>query len=93
MKEITIFHLDTCPYCIKARRALAELKKEVPAYAAVEERWIEEQRQPKLTEGYDYWYVPTIFFGKQKLYEAAPGQDYETIKGFVRNALDAVINA
>ena len=94
MKKITILHLDHCPYCRSAERALAALKEENPAYQAVEAEWIEEEREPEKAKAYTtYWYVPTIYCGTEKLYEAQPGQTYEQIKEKVRGALDAVLSA
>ena len=42
MCEIEIFYLIGCPYCNNARKAVAELLKEDPAYQALSLRWIEE---------------------------------------------------
>ena len=33
MKELEIFYLTSCPYCINARKAIDELTAENPAYA------------------------------------------------------------
>ena len=40
MKTITLFHLEHCPYCIKARKALEELCKVDPAYSSVQINWL-----------------------------------------------------
>ena len=40
MKEIEIFYLASCPYCINARKAVAELCEENPAYASLKLIWI-----------------------------------------------------
>ena len=91
-KKLTILHLENCPYCHKARRALDELREENPAYRGVAVEWIEEARESEAAGRYtDYYYVPTIYAGEQKLYEAHPGDDYEKIKAEVKQALDAVI--
>ena len=91
-KKLTILHLDDCPYCHKARRALDELREENPAYRGVAVEWIEEERESKAAGRYtDYYYVPTIYAGAEKLYEAHPGDDYDKIKTEVKQALDAVI--
>lgn len=88
MKKLTLFYLETCPYCIKAKRALAELRAENPAFGGVEIEWIEESRKPELVERYDYYFVPTIYDGRTKLYEADPSQDYDKIKESLRTALE-----
>ncbi|MBR0161114.1 MAG: hypothetical protein IJQ02_07540 [Oscillospiraceae bacterium] len=38
-----------------------------------------------------HYYVPTIYAGAEKLYEAHPGDDYVKIKAEVKKALDAVV--
>jgi len=91
-KKLTILHLDDCPYCHRARRALDELCEEDPARRGVAVEWIEEERESEAASRYtDYYYVPTIYAGGEKFYEAHPGDDYETIKAAVRAALDAVM--
>ena len=90
MKKITLFHLTNCPYCLHAKKALAELLKENPAYGEIHIDWIEERQQPELAARYDYYYVPTIFAGEVKLYEADPSEDYDSIKRNIRAALDSV---
>lgn len=93
MKKLTLFYLEDCPYCRNARRALDELVKENPAYAGVAVDWIEESRRPELAEQYDYYYVPTVFAGETKLYEAHPSESYSDCKEKLRAALDAVLGA
>ena len=91
-KKLTILHLDNCPYCHKARRALDELREENPTYRGVAVEWIEEERESEAADRYtDYYYVPTIYAGADKLYEAHPGDSYEKIKAEVKKALDALV--
>ena len=92
MKKITLFYLVGCPYCHNARKALAELVAESPAYGQVEIDWVEESEQSELAAQYDYYYVPTIYDGQTKLYEASPAESFDDCKGHVRAALDAVLN-
>ena len=89
--EATIFYMTGCPYCSKAKQALAELLTENPDYGQVVINWINETTEPEKAEGYDYYYVPTVFFGKKKLYEAHPGDDAAFIKESLRKALDEII--
>lgn len=91
MKNITLFYLEDCPYCHFAKRAFKELIGENPAYGEIQVDWVEESRQPKIAEQYDYYYVPTIFYGKEKLYEAHPSEKYGDCKANVRAALDMVL--
>ena len=91
MKKITLFYLIGCPSCDNARRALEELVNENPAYAEVAVEWIEESEQPQLADSYDYYYVPTIYDGQTKLYEARPSESYADCKKHVQAALDKVL--
>ena len=45
MAKLTIFHLENCPYCKKAEKALAALTAG-GAYGGVEIEWIEERKNP-----------------------------------------------
>lgn len=89
--KLTLFHLNNCPYCQNARQAMAELVKEDPAYSQIEIDWIEESRQPEVAERYDYYYVPTIYLGEDKLYEARPSESYADCKRNVKAALDTAL--
>ena len=89
--KLRIFCLEGCPYCAAARRALAALREENPAYAGVDVEWIDERAEAALADRYDYYYVPAVFDAERKLYEARPGQDYETIRERLHAALDAVL--
>lgn len=91
MKEIEIFYLSGCPYCMNARRAVEELCAENPAYTAIKLNWIEENAQPELAEKRDYYHVPTLFFGDEKLYEARPIHSFGVIKSHIREAFDRVL--
>jgi len=90
METVELFYLESCPYCRSARRALEELCREDPGFAAVPIRWIEESREPEIAEQRDYYYVPTLFCRGKKLYEAAPGESYGEIREHLRTALNAV---
>lgn len=75
------------------KKALAELNEEMPEYASIEVNWIEESRQAELANQYDYYYVPTIYSGERKLYEADPSENYAAIKMNIKAALDAVLRS
>ena len=80
MKKLTVFYLDGCPYCKNAIDALKELRTELPGFTTVQIEWIEERRSAALADQYDYYNVPSIFYGDRKLYECKPGHDFRTIK-------------
>ena len=91
MSEIEIFYLPGCPYCDKARKAIEELTGENTAYGNVPLRWINEQEETSLAESRDYYYVPTFFFGGEKLYECSPRHGYEDIKSHIKTVFDMVL--
>lgn len=93
MEKLTLFYLEDCPYCRNARKALAELTEENAAYTEVPVEWIEEIRQPDVADKYDYYYVPTVFSGSEKLYEAAPGESYADCKANMKAAWGRVLGA
>ena len=70
MKKVTYFHLDTCPYCKQADEVLAELIQENPEYAAIEFEKINEYEHPEIADQYDYYANPSMFIGKEKIYES-----------------------
>ena len=86
MKTLTIMYLAHCPYCKKAKQALMDLLDEVPSYRNVPVEWIEESQQPALADTYDYWRVPSLFIGKEKLFEASPADTYDTIRAALKDA-------
>ena len=52
---------------------------------------MEESKQPEVAAKYDYYYVPTLFCGAEKLYEARPGQSYDEVKTCLKVALDRAL--
>ena len=93
MKEIELFYLSHCPYCIKARKAVDELMAENPAFTGLRVKWIEENEEPELAASRDYYCVPSLFFQGKKLYEASPADGYEEIKENIRAAFTAALEA
>ena len=90
MKKFILFYLEDCPYRHYARRAMKELISEDKKYAADIE-WVEESKRPEVAAKYDYYYVPTLFCGAEKLYEARPGQSFEEVKVCLKEALDRAL--
>ncbi len=88
MKPITMFYLEDCGYCTRARRALTELTLDNPDYAKVKITNIEESRHPEIAAQYDYYAVPSFFDGQNKLFEAHLFMNYEQMKNEVRKVLD-----
>ena len=50
-----------------------------------------EHANEELADQYDYYYVPTIFYGEEKLYEASPAHSYNDIRENIRLAFDTMI--
>ena len=61
MKKITYFHLNSCPYCKNANKAIEELRAENPEYNNIEIDMIEENEHPEIIEKYDYHAVPCMW--------------------------------
>ena len=88
MRVLTMFYLDDCGYCAKARRALEELYAENPEYREIPIHMIEESMEPELADQYDYYAVPSFFDGKKKLFEAHLFMSYENIRDEIGRVLD-----
>lgn len=69
MPKLTLFILESCPYCIRARKYLAELQAEDPKYNTIQIDLIDERKERALANSYDYYLVPTFYQGKTKLFE------------------------
>lgn len=88
MKNAKLFILENCPYCKEARRILNDLLQE-EKYAKFNEcvnfQLIDEAKDTKLAESYDYYYVPTFYLDEVKLIEGAT--DTEQIRAFLDKAV------
>ena len=91
MEKVILFYLSDCPYCHYAKRAVKELKEENNAYGEIDIEWVEESQKLEISAQYNYYYVPTIFYGKEKLYEAHPSEDYAACKKNIKTALDNIL--
>ena len=91
MKTVELFYLPGCPYCIKADKAIRELVEENPVYGSIAVKWIDESEQTEYADSKDYYFVPTVFFGDEKLYEARPSQGSKEIKANIRATFDRVL--
>lgn len=91
--ELIYFYRADCPYCRQAKRLIAELEEEHPELRGLVTRSVEETQQPGLAEQYDYWYVPTLFLGEEKLYEANPSETAGEMKQKLESALEKALAA
>lgn len=87
MKDLTLFYLQTCPYCQRALRYMDELKQEDPRYAALPIHMVEERQQRELANRYDYYYVPCFYLGDDKIAEGSI--DKAGVKAVFDKALDS----
>ncbi|MDO4701506.1 MAG: thioredoxin family protein [Erysipelotrichaceae bacterium] len=71
MKQVKLFYLRMCPYCLKALKYLEELKKE-ERYKDIEIEMIEENKHPEIANQYNYYYVPTFYVDEVKVFEGKP---------------------
>jgi len=90
MQTITMITLAGCPYCAAAFKAIDELATDNDVYAATEIDIIDENAQPELAGKFtDYYYVPTMYVGGKKIYEAHPGETYDECLANVRKVFEA----
>jgi len=75
MKKITYFKLPLCPFCVAANRWVSEVIKENPQYEHIELEVIDENRNRKLANQYDYYFVPCFYVGDEKLHEGAASKE------------------
>jgi len=75
MKKITYLYLNGCPYCKMANEMIAELINENPGFAKIKINKIEERENAELANSYDYYYVPCLWIGKEKLHEGVPTKE------------------
>ncbi len=69
MKTLTLFYLESCPYCRRALAYMKELTAENPKYAEIPVNMIEERQQKQLAASFDYYYVPCYFIENEKIAE------------------------
>lgn len=91
MKEIELFYLSHCPYCVNAGKAIAELRDENAAFSEIQIKWIEESEETELASSRDYYYVPSLYYDREKLYEVKPTHSYSVIKDNIRSAFERVL--
>ena len=75
MKDIKLFVLGGCPYCIKALDFQNQLIASRPEYAALSIEIIDEQLQKEVADSFDYYYVPTYYVDGKKVHEGAIDKD------------------
>ena len=85
MKKITMFTMESCPFCKQALRWMDELIQKNPEYRDLEIEKIDEVIYPKIAAQFDYYYVPTYYVDGKKLHEGAASPD------IIKQVFDAAI--
>ena len=85
MKKITMFIIESCPYCKKALRWMDELMLENAEYKKIPIEIIDENKSPEIAGARDYYYVPTYYVGGEKAHEGAASPET------VRRVFDAAV--
>ncbi len=90
MQKITLIKIEGCPYCKAAYRAIDELKTSNNDYTATQIEILDENFQPELAGKFtDYYYVPSMYVGGKKIYEAHPGESYDECFANVKKVFEA----
>ena len=88
MKKITMFTMQSCPYCQRARKWMDEIIKSDGKYAEIPMTSIDEVEEPELAAKFDYWYVPTYYIDGEKVHEGAAS--FEIVKKVFDDALEEI---
>lgn len=72
MKKIKVFYLKNCPHCRRAFKMIEDIKSENKQYQNLQFELIEESKNVKLANTYDYYFVPTFYVGDVKIHEGIP---------------------
>lgn len=69
MSEFKLFYLKFCPYCREVFEWIDELKEEHPEINSIELSMINESENTEYCDEFDYYYVPSFYYGNEKLHE------------------------
>ena len=72
---------------------IEELIKEHPEYAAVEFERINEMKNPEIADMYDYNANPSMFIGKEKIYESHLFETKAECKAHVEEVLKRALES
>ena len=75
MKEVILFTMKFCPYCVNAKRYMKKIFKENPEYKDVPLRIVDENAERDVASKYDYYYVPTYYVDGVKVHEGVPTKE------------------
>ena len=86
MKKITMFTMQSCPYCQRARKWMSEVLESDANYKKIPLTIIDEVEEPDIAEKFDYYYVPTYYLDDKKVHEGVA--TFEIVKKVFDGALD-----
>jgi thioredoxin 1 len=69
LKNITMFIMETCPYCRQALAWMEDLKKENTEFCNIDISIVDENKNPVLARKYDYYLVPAYYVDGKKVHE------------------------
>jgi glutaredoxin len=75
MKDVLMFITAWCPYCQKALAMIDQVRDENDAYKDVAITIIDEEKEKKYADQFDYWRVPTFYVDGVKVHEGAATLD------------------
>lgn len=80
-----MFMTSWCPYCKKASQMIDQLRSENKEYKDVEIIMIDEDKDRKYADSFDYYRVPTFYVDGVKIHEGAA--DLESIRKVFEKAV------
>ena len=86
MKKVTMFYLKNCPHCKNAQKMMDELTNKNFEYKNIEIEMIDENKNAKIANTYDYYYVPTYYVDGQKIHEGVP--TLEKVENVFKKAME-----
>jgi len=86
VKQVILFVTSWCPHCRNAERMLRELIQAHPEYGDIAIDIIDEEKNKKFSDSFDYYFVPTFYVGGKKMHEGVPTR--EKIEAVLKSALE-----
>lgn len=75
MKQVILFTMKTCPYCMRANKFMKQIFAEHPEYKDIPLRIVDENVEKDVAAKYNYYYVPTYYVDGVKLHEGVPTKE------------------
>lgn len=85
MKDVVMFMTSWCPYCREASAAIERLRGENKEYEKIEIVMIDEDKEKRYANQFDYYLVPTFYVDGEKVHEGAA--DIDCIRKVFEKAL------